>query len=494
MKPESKCNINTISLLAMDVQAYIIRSAILSRVFVLLIQYIGNTLISDHDAGVFLYPKLTLQDSYSDKVVKNFLGGFVRWDAQYFLHIIKYGYTYENTLAFFPLYPIIVKIFSIFCSPVLIFLNEESVILLTILFLNTLFFVLAALNLYKLSYLILDRNLAYKATILFCFNPASVFFSAPYTESLYSYLTFKSMVNVVLLHDKWLKSGRYLNCRDIVYIIPICLSTCTRSNGLLNVGFLVYYLFDVFVKRLQDCTYSASKKVMIGIKFLLIVITSSIFCILPFIVYQVYSYSLFCTDFVNNLPKHITEYGLTKNYILPGMVSKYNQSWCFKDIPFAYSYVQEHYWNVGFMQYYEIKQIPNFILASPMIFIMIRYSYEFFQQHLSNILYIFICKKKVYRGELFELDMFVFVVHALFLTVFNIFCIHVQVTTRIICSASPVFYWYSSYIFSNVEYRNNFNLFIFNKNLNIKQKLIKYYCLLYTVVGTIMFCNFLPWT
>lgn len=478
----------------MDVQTFIVRNAILSRICIILIQYVGNILISDHDAHVFLYPKLKLQDSYADKVVKHLFEGLIRWDAQYFFHITKYGYTYENILAFFPLYPMIVKAFATILSFVLVFLNEDSNILLAVLFLNILFFVLAALNLYKLSNMILDRNLAYKAVMLFCFNPASIFFSAPYTESLYSYLTFKSMVNVVLLHDKWLKSGRYLNCRDVAYIIPICLSTCTRSNGLLNVGFLVYYLFDVFVKRLQDCTCSALKSVMIGIKFLLITVTSSIFCILPFVAFQIYCYSLFCTDFVNNLPKHITEYGLTNNYILPGMFSKHNQSWCFKDIPFAYSYVQEHYWNVGFLQYYEIKQIPNFILASPLIFILLRYSYIFFKQHSINIMYIFSCKKKIYQGEIFELDMFVFIVHALFLTVFNILCIHVQVTTRIICSASPVFYWYCSYIFSNVEYRHSYNLIILNKNLNSQQKLIKYYCIFYIIVGTIMFCNFLPWT
>ena len=48
-------------------------------------------------------------------------------------------------------------------------------------------------NLYNLSVLH-DEYLAYKSAIYFCFNPASIFFSAAYSETFHAAVSFAVML------------------------------------------------------------------------------------------------------------------------------------------------------------------------------------------------------------------------------------------------------------------------------------------------------------
>jgi phosphatidylinositol glycan class V len=80
-------------------------------------------------------------------------------------------------------------------------------------------FVLAALALYWLGCLTLrDGDLALRAAYLFCFNPASVFFSGVYTEAVFAFISWAGALSLVV---------------DSPWRAALAFSTAaaTRSNG-----------------------------------------------------------------------------------------------------------------------------------------------------------------------------------------------------------------------------------------------------------------------
>ncbi|XP_050269403.1 GPI mannosyltransferase 2-like [Quercus robur] len=41
--------------------------------------------------------------------------------------------------------------------------------------------------------------------------------------------------------------------------------------------------------------------------------------------------------------------------------------WCKARVPLLYNFIQSHYWGVGFLRYFQLKLLPNFLLASPIL-------------------------------------------------------------------------------------------------------------------------------
>ena len=184
-------------------------------------------------------------------------------------------------------------------------------------------------------------------------------------------------------------------------------------------------------------------------------------CLLPFVSYQTYAYNLYCVN--RSDPSE----------------------WCLKTIPLSYSYIQEKYWNVGFLRYYQFKQIPNFLLALPIIILMFKTSFDYFTINMKNIFKILTLKqspekrRKLKSLEANEMCL-VHVVHALALTLFCVFFVHIQVTTRMLLSASPLTYW----SVASIETKGNEN----------KTKLIKLWFYGYFTIGILLHSNFLPFT
>lgn len=479
------------------------RFALYSRLGIIALQFVTNFFVPDHDAGVFQKPfNSSATTTTVDALVEMTLGGLTRWDGQYFLHIAHYGYTYENTLAFFPLFPLIIRQLSYFALfivndvfgvflPVRNIISFHSCLILVSVFFNNFIFIRTSVILYKLSFLVLkSERLAFISGILFCVNPGSIFFSACYSESLYCFLIFYGLL---LIEQR----------NTLTNYMVVGLTGSIRSNGLLNVGFLIYkYIKLKFTSRLPF---------FYNLIFALGVFVS----IFPFMVYQLYCYSKFCLPHDSPVPDFIYKYGISNNFVFPGSG---NSSWCNRLIPFAYAYVQKHYWNVGFLNYYEIKQIPNFLLASPMIYIIARGTFSFAKQYKLLLLCLGFVDGN--PGKELPMSAFPYVVHGFLLTVFAVLMIHIQVTTRLLASSTPLVYWYGAVVLSSSMETPVESKFL--QDLNRKQKskyyesyktrgsswktflwsetfygysfFIKWYFLIYFFVGTLMFSNYLPWT
>lgn len=435
--------------------------ALASRVIVLILQLLANKTIPDHKTDVFRAP-LNLENkvTWLDKAITFCLNGFRHWDGEYFLHIAEHGYTYENTLAFYPLYPMAVKsgayLLHTLCED---FLNMRSCCLLVGVALNVALFCKAANILYALTQRIFnDLNKSWNVALLFCFNPASIFFTAAYSETLFCLLSLYVMLECST------------QIRAVRSTFALALNIAARSNGLVNMGFPFYFIVRKFILKQSSLLSSILKMT---------------FCLLlsvvPLTFFNFYAFRLFClVDKTMNHTEAVLDYARQKKFVLSGYRYGEQSPWCHERFPFPYSYIQSHYWQVGFLKYYQIKQIPNFILALPILTFVLWHCLKYLRHFHKNII-----PKHTLVHLVKEYKSLPFILHALALTLFCIFFVHIQISTRLLCSATPCVYWFASdYMPKSLD----------KLELRSKAGLIFLWFASYVLVGTTMFSNNLPWT
>ncbi|GFO19104.1 GPI mannosyltransferase 2 [Plakobranchus ocellatus] len=545
----------------------IVKFAVASRLLIVLLQLASNVALPDHDADVFNPPVNKTDFGHLDSIVHQMLGGFRRWDAIYFTHIMQYGYSYENCIAFFPFFPWLASA-AVNVLSSLQLLHVSSWILLISIVVNITLFALTSLGLYKLGKDVLkDEYIAYYAALFFCINPASIFMTAPYSETLY----FFSLVYAL--------NGLNANAKYAASLL-IGLGVFTRSNGLIGTGFVLHSIAKSF---LASCHYmyilyqrspivlSKQKVLLIVTKAALQTLVCSLLCVFPFFTFQYYTYLKFClpeSRTAGNLEPSIIAYGRERGYHIQG---DNPSSWCYDSIPLSYSYIQRQHWGVGFLQYYTWIQLPNFLLAFPIVCLSLRACYHFFNLDRKAALYLglwdfravslhrTLMRKKLDSVEYDEAgfrepgnvnsntefflsnrnpggfeqpevpqslkqmpsvsDTVVFTIHLISLVTFGCLFVHIQVLTRLLCSSSPLIYWYCGTLFVSKCQRpilmqsssgglQGFAVAAMNKLhlhfiatllsswscLSQELKCIVAYFILYFIIGTVMFSNFLPWT
>eukprot|EP00118_Oscarella_pearsei_P008147 m.41213 g.41213 ORF g.41213 m.41213 type:complete len:428 (+) comp33108_c0_seq1:2-1285(+) len=421
------------------------KTALLSRLLVLSLQLL-TTFLADYDTSSCGFSRQINGSCTRDAATLSILTFSVKWDAEYFASIAEYGYQYEQTMAFFPFLPKATQFISttVF-RPIqsLLRLSARESILLSSIFLNNfVFFPLAAVFLYRLSEDVLCRkSTAFRSVLLFCCNPASVFMSVMYTEASFAALSFLAMSSM-MRRSYWLAT------------VAVSLTCAMRSNGLLNAGLLGYFLLVDILR--------AEKRQLISIlrqgSFAALMCVLSI---VPFFAYQYYGYYLMCSDggFHEGRP------------------------WCSWTLPLPYSFIQKHYWNVGFLQYFELKQIPNFLLALPVFCMIIGCTVEFIKKMFPSLKAVGFLKFALsqHRGLWSSLS-FPYVAHLAFIGVFGMTSMHAQVLTRFCFSSSPAIYWYAAHLTEPTNGKSS------------TAKAVVTYFVTYCLLGILVHCTFYPWT
>jgi hypothetical protein len=407
-----------------------------------------------------------------------------------------------------------------------------------------------------------DRLLAMTTARLFCFNPAGVFFSAAYSESLFSMLTFAGHAFVARgrYYDRLLRiceegvvvddddaSGELREgvrigvllkrprrwwwwCWATFHWIPSTilwmLASYARSNGTFSaIWWMLVGLSRCcsFIRGIDEGGGIASAVVQC-ISFLLFHCTLASLVAYPTLYHDRRGYDYHCL-----------EDPMQRQQTLADLPTHRVPAWCERgkiDRQFSlYALVQRKYWNVGLFRYYEIKQIPNFILALPVLALSFAAVVSWIAQSWDRHKAKQVTRNTTtsIRGVVPDVIRWAFVAlgsssgdvpvggdmksHASLssetvtllgpdllpsyailagFALVGTFIAHVQVSTRLIFSSCPAMYWFISDMLVNDKG------IVGRKRLGkrvAQAPLILYsYFALYNILGVIMHVNWLPWT
>ena len=442
----------------------------------------------------------------------------------------------QEAHAFLPLYPLMIQVvvaILLWCAPASTLPPTcEGVVVLAATLFNTMCYLWSAKQLYHLtrsllrhrppnrnnnddtpapppnaSFHILDdesERWARRVLLLYMINPATIFFNTSYSESLAAALIFSGYrciwhARVVAVAPRVVAWYCIVGTWVVWY-----LSGWVRSNGTFQAGFLFLFGMGGLLRQNKSLNHW-----LISIS---VIFGSVVLVIGSMGLYNYHAYRNHCwlTSTTQSATENdrISDCASVDGYQPP--------EWCQYGPYFnVYSFVQEKYWNVGLFRYYEWKQLPNFILAAPVlccsivaVCTWIKINWERYVKQ-NNI------KEKrgnryilqFVRWSIFSLQLFasdangagtlempstdiettllgdpILLGHYAVLavsTMIGLSVAHVQITTRMIFSTCPALYWYLVVIISK---RGRFG------------DAVVLWCILYIVLGLIMHPNWLPWT
>ncbi|KAL7472873.1 hypothetical protein ACHAXS_013255 [Conticribra weissflogii] len=503
-------------------------------------------------------------------------------------------YTSEQSHAFMPLTPLLIRhlanVMIWIMHPTFLPPTYEATVALAAIILNILAFTVAAISLYNLTTYMLMGNynsdesafsnqtseresiskdsciveandqqssrtkLPTISAQLFCINPAGVFFTVAYSESVFAMLTFAGYA--IAAKGRYYENNMRGNQKaktqysslwtfffSVLSTVLWMAASYARSNGTFS------SIWTMIIAIGNCCSLIArnknQKRNIAALACRCILTIAWHLCLALMIAAPVFYHDwrghyIHCLD---------TPFSLVDTQLPP------RPTWCTveasaKQFSFQtfslYAYVQRKHWNVGFMKYFELKQIPNFILAAPVLMISYsaalewiiqswkRHKYEMDGKYgkckLSRyvILWAFNAlsassgfddinnrKTSSSKGNSTEEIKSIFDVssHALlgptFLPYYALlagfalvgtFLAHVQISTRLICSSCPAFYWFIVVLITRKNDPVGGNKMNSDAEAMTQMlvrelpRILYFYFAFYNVLGIVMHVNWLPWT
>ncbi|RGP71389.1 gpi mannosyltransferase 2 [Fusarium sporotrichioides] len=321
-----------------------------------------------------------------------------RWDALYFMHDAAGGKVYEQEWAFGVGMPAAVR--SI-CGLLGLRLWEPLVAIA----ISHVSHLVAVLALYKLTIVLCnDRKLAYLASVVHVLSPAGLFISAPYAESPFACMSFIGN----LLYATSLKNSPDSLKRNVAVVgagLSYGVSCTLRSNGLFG-GVLLAVEAVKCLLAIRD-GFTISKVLR-----LIAPVIGGILVAVGFVAPQVLAWMRYCNGHGEQRP------------------------WCASRIPSIYTFVQAEYWDVGFLKYWTPNQIPLFLLAAPMLTILLKSGTETMREPSRGL-------RAMTMGTDEQSRLLVRTLAAMqtLLAILAITNYHVQIISRL-SSGYPVWYWW----------------------------------------------------
>lgn len=335
----------------------------------------------------------------------------------------------------------------------------------------------SVLILYNLSRSLISSSLKLRLTCaaLHIIAPAGLFMSAPFAESLFSFLHFTGL----LLYCKANENRRAVDD----WLLPaaglfVGLSSAVRSNGVFTgVVFAIDFLSAIL--RLRN----------VGPRRAFALLLAGLLIGAGFILPQAIAYHHFCI-----------EHGSSDG----------RRPWCDSKVPGIYTFVQSHYWLVdavassikvpsllttilfrgnGFLRYWTVSNLPLFLLAAPTIALLLvsATSYidlETFPLHETS-------RKADSKSASADLDMSrrrclsAIALPQLLLATVAVTVSHVQIITRIATGYPLPYIWITSALVDRRQIK------LFGRHCEVA-RLIIYWMVMYGVVQGGLYASFLP--